>query len=162
MNKYAKKIEQLTYFGGHLPRQAPNLVSEAELANLESQIGHSLPADYREFLSEYGDFFVASAAEIPEPKPDGPAYGAIECFYGVVPSNIWKDIATAYRHKGQGWPREFLPIAWGDNGYTCLVIAGEEKGAVYFFNCGQSSGEEEMEIFHFIADSFDSFMQLLD
>ena len=71
MNKYAKKIEQLTYFGGHLPRQAPNLVSEAELANLESQIGHSLPADYREFLSEYGNFFWRVRQKSPTRNPMG-------------------------------------------------------------------------------------------
>lgn len=161
MNKYEQRVRQLTYFGGNLPPQTPNTLPEAELKAVEGELGHSLPSDYRQFLRDYGDFFVASSVEIPEPKPNGPSYGGVEFFYGVTPSTPFRDLLTKYRRRGPGWPPEYLPIAEGQNGYTCLVIAGDEKGTIYLWNCGDTGGAEP-ENFHFVARSFHEFMHLLD
>lgn len=160
MNKYDSHMGQLTDFGGNVPPQSPNLVSEDDLKGLEQALGHSLPAVYREFLRHYGGYFVGSAVDLPDPKPNAISYGSVNIFYGIMPENSWSDIMSWYRRMGEGWPPEVVPIGGGDNGYLCITIAGERAGQISFWNSGET-GEYLPENFHHVADSFDAFMQML-
>jgi hypothetical protein len=160
-NKFEQRMRQLTDFGGNLPPQPLNTLSEAELEKVEHELGFALPSEYREFLRHYGNFFVGSAVDLPDPKPNGRSYGEMAVFYGVNPPNPMDDIVRRYHLLSEhGWPPEFLPIGSGDSGDMCLVIRGDEKGAVYFWEMDIPS-EETYGNFHLVARSFGEFMNLL-
>ena len=63
---------------------------------------------------------------------------------------------------GTGWPSQLLFIAEGDNGRVCLDIASPKKGTVYFWHTGEEGGEPDEGHLHFVSNSFDEFMNLLD
>lgn len=141
MNKYEQKVKQLTDKWKDYVSPTLNPLSEAELQELERQLGRSLPADYREFLCAYDGIWLDSGVKIPKPKPEGPIYAAVEFFYGVDPSNYWTDLFTRFQSKSAEWGTELLPIGEAEKGYLCMVIAGQEEGTIYFYNCGDERAD---------------------
>jgi len=84
MNRYDVKMHE---FGVWRPESitaygTPVSISESALASFESELGYSLPADYREFLRDYG----GSEAHISFPLTeniDNKQHVGLSCFFGI-------------------------------------------------------------------------------
>lgn len=154
MNKYEQKMKQLIdkWIEYLPPTSSP--VSEIELQALEQQLGSPLPADYREFLRDYGNTYVLAAAIIPEPTLSGPTHAVTEHFFGITPDNKWTDLFT--RSQLNECSSEFLQIGESDLGNLFIVMSGKQRGAIYFYDCGWGWK------FYFVASSFDKFLSKLE
>ena len=155
-----------------------------ELAAIEHALNADLPADYREFLLEYGAVTFAEYVDfIPlMPLPDSVAdrgvghfshfYGAKSAEYDITVSLSW-NIAT---FKG-GMPTSVIPIGSdGGGNQICLGIAGSERDQVYLWTPLTEIDEEDYldqnetpmpsqlksQNLHPIAHSFSDFIQRLE
>lgn len=162
MNRYDDLIKRLTDWGDlPLEKQEPIPLSEDQLVAVEREFGHSLPDDYREFLSSYGGFAVLKYFRIPEPKRPNVCTGEIDTFCGVIPPHSY-DLLQLNRRKRLNLLADFIIIGLAESSFTLMKIVGERRGAIYFYDRSQTSLQDESENIHFVANSFDEFMQLLN
>lgn len=170
-NKYEAIVKQ---FGGKYlhppgtPENAP--LSENQLAQYEVDLDYKLPADYREFLRDYGGTpFQALFTIRNEESFDDE--GSIFMFQGVwlnrepdeYSQSFPIEVAPGLRkiiHLDEGVtevddpPRELLPIAIDMGGnQVYLALGGLQPRAIFrWMNWGD---------IQWVADSFDEFMHLL-
>lgn len=168
MNRYDQRMKEL---GATIPYADTGgqelTLSEAELQSIEAKISYSLPLDYREFLHNYGGYSVYAFFPC-EPYEGGDA-NIISGFYGLMPKDhpsihysFTLDIIGMYDALSLYKPVELLPIGDDPGGsQICLVLAGEHKGAVYFWDRIEAWNTEDFTGVHFIASSFDEFIHLL-
>ncbi len=115
--------------------------AEASIAGLESALGHSLPPDYRAFLSTHN-------GGRPNPAgfrvgPPGQSYSDAEVhyFYGIGTklSNLEQHIEI---YKGR-LPAELVPIASDTCGNViALALSGDRRGAVFFWDHEKETGTD--------------------
>ena len=144
-------------------------LSEKEISELEDDLGVRLPADYRQFLSEYGacrfKSIVSSHPDLyyriahflgggQDENDSGHIRGAIAVFEGRMPDNI-------------------LPIAECDDGAICLGISKTVYGRIFYWDREnewdwqqqerRSSGDalsidEQFQNISELAESFEAFI----
>jgi hypothetical protein len=162
----------------------PASLSEAELVEIESELGHSLPEDYREFLRDYGGFTVGNAGFPLRDNPDYLSGSSVDIFHvaGTVPWIYTEGNRELLEQNGpfpmefyQGlglvrpveedeaefeWPPELIEIGQDAGGSrVCLAIAGLRPGATFFwYDRGHKGGQGV----YLIADSFDEFIRSLE
>ncbi|BCM92052.1 hypothetical protein IAD21_03931 [Abditibacteriota bacterium] len=159
MNHYELLMLELTDFGdAPLEKQWPNPVSEMELDDVEERLGDSLPLDYREFLRQYGGFNVYKYFLVPQSERSISLHVGISGFFNAKSLlsatscvNVEEDLL----------PHNSIAIGFGDKGYILLVLYGQQKGQIYFWNFSQTGSAIESENLHFVANTFDEFMELL-
>ncbi|RYX82366.1 hypothetical protein EON83_19915 [bacterium] len=176
-NKYDEIMQQL---GAKPINGRKTLLSDTQLDKMEADLGHPLPADYREFIRCYGGYQLPDGGGFPvKPNVDNKRRAYIETICGWQP-----DLATTkddyygyyldsdmswdfYPDSGVElvrsyppdtetitWPKELIVI--GEDGGAnsiCLAISGLRPGAVF---CWRTSGNV-----YLAADSFDEFMHSL-
>lgn len=161
MNSYEPRMRELKgMLLGYKQGEKPVRVSEEEIANAERQLGASLPADYREFVRDFGMFYFLIVTFPLPANSEGWESGSVGSFNGIFsdPNKMSFDLLTVYNSMFGGidaWPENFIPIAVG-NGTSSVAMSfkGEDKGCVYDF--------VEFTYFFLVAESFDEFMQLLE
>lgn len=177
-NKYAAVISQFRTRYDDNSAFGPQL-DEAHLDKIESDLGYSLPRDYREFLRDYAGVLLEPSAIFPLIKGD---YSTEARLWGFSDSREERSLADVYYQvlkncmemsggpgedvylgihllrdapepiEEMGWPEELLPIGYDMGGNTfCLALFGLRPGAIFQFG-----GD-----IYLIADSFDEFMHLL-
>lgn len=148
--------------------------SEASIQEFESYIGHVLPVDYRQFLLQHNGG---------RPEPDAFTLGihgydeenVVMCFFPVRDLKLGKVEVEKFQEL-RTWPLHcawddlqndlvnlyeteldppLLPIGTdGSGNYFCVILEGEQRGAVVFLD------HETAESAH-LANSFTSFLEQL-
>ena len=150
----------------------PIILMEEDLQRIENTIGHSLPADYREFWKDYGGYGVCGFFQFSTPYhwEEG---GGISVFYGLMPEEpclasghrlyaIEQDILSNYKWFHKQLPPELLCIGDAGGGHrTCIAVAGGNKGSVYYWDRVEPTTPDSYANIPLVARSFDEFMQLL-
>ncbi|RYX80746.1 SMI1/KNR4 family protein [bacterium] len=170
MNRYDELAKQIAWFkidgdtGERIMQfmnsdeegNPPKSLGEEELQEVEAQLGHSLPEDYREFLRSYGGLLIPNSLPLRTPTAEGFPMGLTSAFFAATSD---KNFDLLEHNDPLGYlPFELIQVVMGDNGLYCLSIAGEHKGEVYFWDA--PAGDEE-EHFQLVASSFDKFLQRL-
>ncbi|RYZ84237.1 MAG: SMI1/KNR4 family protein [Proteobacteria bacterium] len=143
MNRYYERVGELGgELSGKLRFDPPAIPTEVDLNNLEKVIGVSLPADYREFLKEFGGFDIGFE------------------FYGVMPGKQldlldWHELY----HRREIMVEELMPVAVNLGGnQLCIALSGENKGAIYFFILTEATVPASYDNCELVASSFDDLM----
>lgn len=170
MNRYEELVSQIAmtmpdrntgerirqFMNADAEGKPPKPLNEEQLKEVEAELGHSLPEDYREFLRSYGGLVIPNSLHLRTPTADGLSIGMTTAFFAATPDKNFD--LLEYNDPLGTLPFELIRIVMGDNGYYCLSIAGEHKGEVYFWD--SPAGDEE-EHFQLVASSFDKFLQRL-
>jgi len=105
-------------------------LTEQEIQELETVVGATLPADYREFLLKYGRCRFDDIVRTSER-----AFFCINFFYGKSPGNdntgCIKNALSVYEGR---MPRSVVPIAYCDDGEIVLGVRGAEREQVYYWD----------------------------
>ncbi len=113
---YLKRLREL----GCLPPDNP---VDSDMEAVEAGIGVSLPAEYREFLARCGGWWGDIICPCREPAPFGDSFWN-SGFHGAGEVRSLLDSMIT--------PRNMITIGCGHFAkYTCLSIAGIDRGAVY-------------------------------
>jgi hypothetical protein len=155
-NRYDEIIEELYRKNGVTMDIEYNDISEEELKEFESKIGSSLPADYREFISRYGDAIVMSTFRLVN---SAYGYGAVGSFEGI--NSYRSDLAETYVNDPQHNSRQVLQIGSDDYGLVFLSLREDEKGTIYFIDTWEAQTDILEDNLIFAANSFDEFIQML-
>ena len=152
-------------------RDSAEPVSPEQLDRIERSLKCRLPAEYRSFL-------LRANGGVPDPRlfhftvideDEGTRsrqWGKIARFYSAGPAEATaaqpKNFLTLYQSLvPYGFPDWLLPIAVVDDaldqGMLCIAVKGEKQGRIYYWP-EQEIGEDT---FHWVADSFNSFLALL-
>jgi cell wall assembly regulator SMI1 len=105
-------------------------VTEAKLAQLEKQIGATLPQQYREFLLQNN-----GGRPVPNTFRDEKRTFSsdVEKFFGVGTTGQSWDLLAQLQQSREELPAELMPVARDEEGnIVCLVIKGSSKGKIYF------------------------------
>lgn len=166
MNKYKQNIKLLE--GYYIRNQKPKLDSSEYIKNLENEIGNDLPANYLDFLLNYGGFaFTDVIYPLLESNEVDDEQVLSVCF-GILPGDSY-DLIRNYHTFKDRIPPNFLPIACDRMGnLVCLSINGEDREYIYFW---QHDAEEIVddsekigypEDVYLVAQSFDEFISSLE
>lgn len=166
MNKYAQRVTELDpYYGKNKNAQK---ASEDALSEMETRLESTFPADYREFVTDFGGVALMTSPIFTFQEGDNPnSSSLIEQFYGVRSDDPQRHLATIYDIYRQRIPSDLLPIGEdpGAN-IVCLGIKGERRGKVFFWDHDREEmppvptpedwepGDSNLS---FIADSFEEF-----
>lgn len=123
------------------------------ITSFEKVLGFKLPPDYREFLlhTNGGD---AKSNSVPFGVGVMREETSIRAFYGLKSDSEAGDLLHCYslQVEGKTGPRNCLPIAYDDGGWTFLIyLDGTRAGEVWL-------KDSEWEL-HFVAGDFRSFME---
>jgi hypothetical protein len=141
MNKYQNQVVELQ--GKPSSKFIPPAPSNSDLIALEAEIGVPLPADYREFVREFGGYDL----------------GRFE-FYGVLPDRHL-DLLDWHRnfHDEWGMPEDLMPIANDMGGsQLCIAISGDDIGAIYMWILQEPAEPGTYDNCERIAGSFHALM----
>jgi len=167
-----QKIEDLGGIGSDGDFGDVRRVTIEDVRRVEQHIGHTLPAEYGDFLLTYGSgwFGFKKAVVFPlQHWADG--LGTIDSFWGAVPHESRSQYDLIANH--DSWvtgpkrevPANLLPIASDAAGnLICLSVAGEDTGAVLLWDHEEVvwvSPEPGYENVCLIAPSFSAFINLL-
>ena len=142
---------------------AGELLSEQEIASVESQLGFSLPGDYRNFLlSHNGGRPEPRGFAIESDKPNDRS--VVHYFFCANKGDVYDLVTWAKRARGR-IPANLLPVALDPFGnLICLSVSGGERGKVYFWDHEREAGESDSPGYdnvYFVADSFRDFLDSL-
>ncbi|GIK67151.1 MAG: SMI1/KNR4 family protein [Chloroflexota bacterium] len=137
-------------------------ITDADIQAVEQQLNIKFPDDYRRFL-------LAHNGGRPEPEifliPDHPIpnqSSILNWFYSIDPSDYYYNILKMVKVFADRMPPEFIPIGCDPGGnQICLVVAGEDKGMIFFWDHEQEMDEGEPPTYDnlfFIADSIDDLL----
>ena len=182
-NKYDGIMRALRgKFSARYEGEQPVSLPEEHLAEVEAQLGYSLPSDYREFLRDYGDFHFTGVAFPLQENPDDFTEAILFLTYGATMNR--SGIVEAYKDvREQGaiweletnsgvrlmspvekgiefveWPQGLLPIGADPSANTiALSLTGSSAEAVFLWIGSDSFGQNV----YLVADSFDDFMHSL-
>lgn len=150
--------------------------TEQQIGAIEHQIGATLPADYRDFLTHYGGYAAYSgtlSSRILETFPGGDLQAGVEVpvgvFFGIKtdPLDAY-DLLSSYYCYRERMPFHFLPIAAdGCGNVLCLAVSGEDQGSVYYWDHDLEEDVDEGEEPGYsntyrLARSFDEFINTLE
>lgn len=126
---------------------------DCDLDSIEAAIGVPLPSSYRRFLAECGGWNRDILCASQEPTPFGEHI--ITGFHDAAEvRNLLDSMIT---------PRNMVTISYGHFGlYTCLSIAGIDRGSVYALDANFRvfwSDEEFLSRFNAMADSIREYLE---
>jgi hypothetical protein len=160
MTALAQRMNELKYYVLH---PTDRLVGDDEqlIRQFETQIGTSLPQEYRDFLARFGGAAFPDTFEAPirEPGHSG-EYACPSVFFGFykpnqrnIPHSL--DLTGNYSEYKKRVQRGLLPIAQAIGGnLICLAISGLRRGNIYYWD------HETSELL-FVASSFGEFLSNL-
>ncbi|MET0237357.1 MAG: SMI1/KNR4 family protein [Kibdelosporangium sp.] len=128
---------------------------DAELDQLESDLGGRLPSVYRRFLKECGGIGLTGGAVFPSPGTPG---GRINAFYGLGGDSWWDVRARTFDTYAGRIPDETVPIGESEGDLVLIGFDGGRRGQVFtwFHELAQSPAD-----IHKVADSFEGFLTIL-
>lgn len=145
------------------PAKAP----EREIELVEALVGEPLPKSYREMLLTFKTavFFDKEIGYKPlEPSPWASDDGIqdIVLFYG--PKGGKFGLAKAIKTFRDRLPNVVIPVAGASGGnQICLGVKGEVREKVFFWDHEGGEGDKQgHKNLYLIAESFDSFVELLE
>ncbi len=147
---------QPTEYGGTL-RLRTGAASEARVEALEAQIGARLPDDYRQFLLRYnGGKPLPSGFRLAQrtgPYTDSLVH-SLDSLYDDDICNLESTV------RWQRVPPGVITIGCdpGGNG-ICLVVAGERRGQIWFWDHEREPDEPDWSNMDLVATSFEAFMK---
>lgn len=134
--------------------EPPSEPADNDIAALEDDLGVPLPARYREFLAGVGGWYGDFVCPCREPTPFGEHHGRGFHDAGAV-RGLLDSLIT---------PRNMITIGWGNfSMYTCLSIAGIDRGSVYALDGDFRvywSDEEFHLRFNAMADEIREYLRL--
>ncbi|MBK9260298.1 MAG: SMI1/KNR4 family protein [Polyangiaceae bacterium] len=140
------------------------MISDANIAALESRLGLVLPDGYRRFLlRNNGGAPVPDAFDVPGWHH---VNSRVARFYGIHAgphSNLEKDCAFF----AERLPPAIIPIADDQGGnIICLGIEGKRRGKIYFWDHEDEfdehgEGRQDYGNVYFLANSIDEFLRQL-
>lgn len=164
VNKYRHTIQRLQGQFVYEPLgESFFSASDLGLEIAEAQLGCSLPEDYRIFLRDFGGCAFRQSAEFPIPNPQeffGIGSQSVDVFYALMPEDQW-DLLRARRIHADRIPNDLLPIADCQNSQLCLGIEEKNQGEIFFWDRSLSHTPPDYSNVHFIANSFEEFIQML-
>jgi hypothetical protein len=147
-----------------MERRGPS-IEEAEVAEFEKQIGHSLPEDYRRFLLQLnGGRLAAKNTSYPD--------GIVNLLLSLRNADhpVADLLTRVTRMRPSLLSSDLLPIGWDDGGGPILLaLAGEHRGQVWLEDTNDARPEDSnprVEWFKRrdmkkLADSFEQFLRSL-
>ena len=175
-NKYASIVEEQ---GGRYSDELlhESALSEAQLVEIESQIGYDLPKDYREFLRNYAGISL-ECAEFETIRDGNKDELSIWIFYGPALADTYEEVQRNLKDEMEtewypgidlvkeipsseimSWPQELLPIGCDMGGnLICLALFGLRSHAIFWW---RSNPWPDKQNLYLIANSFDEFMHML-
>jgi cell wall assembly regulator SMI1 len=144
-------------------RKSREPVGLQDILKLESEIGLSLPNEYRAFLLKHNGG---------RPKPDAfPIFGnaadnqgLVHSFLCVRPGDVYH-LPDWIRRYQERLPEGFIPVAVDQGGnLVCIATIGEQEGQVFFWDHEEEVDEGEKPGFqnvYFISDGFQNFLDNL-
>jgi len=129
VDRIAKAMEQfdISELDGRLSA-TPERITE-----FETEIGATLPKDYREFLLNHAGIRIDAVCPIQEPTPFG-TEAMTEFFYGFFDFDHGYNSLSENSDIAEGAPT-VIPIACAPFGSQIfLFISGDRKGEVYYFD----------------------------
>lgn len=139
-------------------------LSENEMQDIERNIGHVLPSDYREFLMDFGGYSFSNVRYPVKKEENEVKTAELSYFYGLKVGTT-ADLLRTYRGDvaNQVMAPELLPIATsGAGSRICLFLTGEREGSVHFWRQEQAVVPYDYSNLYAIANSFDEFMNVLE
>jgi hypothetical protein len=134
--------------------EPPSEPPACEIEAIEAAIGVSLPEPYRGFLAECGGWWRDICCPCQEPTPFGE-----HVITGFHDATTVRELLNSMIT-----PRNMVTIAYGHFGaYTCLSIAGIDRGSVYALDSEFRvywSDEEFHQRYNAMADCIREYLQL--
>jgi hypothetical protein len=138
-------------------------LTEQEIIDLETELHHSLPIDYAEFLRNYNggtphrNIFPIRGYSLYDE-------GVLAFFFGTKRGET-TDVLTVFRMSENRVPQELLPIGADVFGnLICLTVAGPNRGKVYWWFHEEEADEKEPPTYdniYFVANSFTDLLNSL-
>jgi hypothetical protein len=144
----------------------PDKANSDDIADAEQRIGQPIPPRYRAFLAEHnGGRPEPSEFTMAGGRKGSTEIGSVKSFLAVNGPEETLELEYVFNTFRDRIPAGFFPVA-RDPGGNLICIATEEPrvGEVYFWDHERESdeGEPATEVnVHFIADSFDAFLDSL-
>ena len=163
-----------------------NPLTEADIEEVEQQIGATLPTQYRLVLRKYGALtfngrseddpyvYFQSIESLPDYITSKRHLAILDFFYGATQVKGPSGLQTQIKFFHGRIPETMIPIAGdGGAGQICLGIKGDDVGKVFYWDLANEPLDEEtyLEDFgkpipaeakrqnvHLIAESFDDFL----
>jgi hypothetical protein len=133
--------------------------SESQIQLFETQIGYSLPRDYRQFLKTDNGGRPERVSIVFETE-GGKDESLVSWFYTLEPDGDYGLLENIECYSDR-IPPNMIPIACDAFGNQFLMSLGDEKGAIYFWDHERENEDaEENDNVHLIADSFSQFAKM--
>jgi SMI1-KNR4 cell-wall len=130
-------------------------ISEADIGRLEQELGERLPEEYRRFLLAHnGGHPSSDVIDI-----DGAPFGSVDVrhLFSIDNPSPSCDLVWNLRFFSKRMSDSLLAIGCDSSGHLfCLVLHGEQRGEIYYFDREQDPPEP-----YFVAKDFDSFWSRL-
>lgn len=138
-------------------------ISETDIAEAESAIGATLPADYRAFLLQYNGGEIEPALFRFTYQDDGDdGEGEITSFQSIGADDPPADLVSTvlFQRDELDLPKHLVPIAFCNEDEVLLAVSGDDAGKVYYWYMIESGFDGDH--FEFIANSFQQFLDGLE
>lgn len=165
MNVFLEKMRSLNFcFVRQQGFQSP---TQEEIKQIEEAISRSFPADYINFLINFGGSAFEGYVDFCFlDKYSHDERGLLSVFFGVRPGDGY-DLMRNYETYRERIPPNFLPIADDPGGnLICLSIDGDDKGSVYFWDHNEEEIPSDGEVagysnVYLLARTFSEFINSL-
>ena len=117
-----------------------------DVRKVEEELRRQLPADYREFVVQYGNTSFEGASYL----------GAgVEVFFGIRANGDEDyDLLSRWRDAKGAIPARFIPISEDAGGnLICMAVSGDDSGTIYWCD------HEDPEYREFLSPDFDTFIR---
>lgn len=134
--------------------------NEEAIRSLESELGHSLPESYRQFLMELNGGRPAPSAFWFQ-TASGESDSMVDWFYTLAPDDDYnlRDNLNIFRDR---IPAGLIPIACDPFGNQILLGVTNRHGAVFFWDHElESGGDPTWDNVLSVASSFSEFLEML-
>lgn len=120
---------------------------EDDVAGLEKRVGHSLPADYRQFLIDCNGGYLGGSLWFQGNNPDGEEVGAgIHHIAGFREESHFSITDALDTYEGR-IPDDLLYIHDDPGGNAiCIGLTGERKGKIYFWDHEEDDWDDDLDL----------------
>ncbi|MBZ0320168.1 MAG: SMI1/KNR4 family protein [Anaerolineae bacterium] len=137
-------------------------ITDADIQAVEQQLNIKFPDDYRRFLLAHNGGRPKLGVFLIPDDPIPNQSSILNWFYCIDPTDYNYDILRNAEIFKDRMPPEFIPIGEDPGGnQICLVISGEDKGMIFFWDHEQEMDEGEPPTYDnlfFIADNIDDLL----
>lgn len=127
-----------------------------QLEKFESELGNSLPVEYRKYLIESnGGDFEKSIVKLPDEEGDT----NVHHMFGIHTGPEYRQLTHNYNYSRNILSDDYLPICDDATGnWFFIKIKGENCGAIYFVDHEELDREESEQNLIFVANNFNEFV----